>query len=43
MGLGAFVVIALLKPIWHVRYVFVFLPFHLGGLGGLLAAPRPSA
>jgi hypothetical protein len=36
-------VTALLKPLWHVRYVFVFLPFHLGGLGGLLAALRPSA
>jgi 4-amino-4-deoxy-L-arabinose transferase-like glycosyltransferase len=39
-GVGAFVVIALLKPIWHARYVLVYLPFHLGALAVLLAALR---
>jgi len=40
LGIGAFLVIASMKPIWHVRYVIVFLPFFLGGLGALLAATR---
>ncbi|MFI5404020.1 MAG: hypothetical protein ACHQ1G_13860, partial [Planctomycetota bacterium] len=39
-GVGAFAVIALLKPIWHARYVLVYLPFHLGALAVLLAALR---
>jgi 4-amino-4-deoxy-L-arabinose transferase-like glycosyltransferase len=41
-GIAAFVVIAIAKPIWHVRYVFVMLPFYLGGLAALLAALRTN-
>jgi uncharacterized membrane protein len=41
-GVAAFVLIAVVKPIWHVRYVFVLLPFYLGGLAVLLAALRTT-
>jgi 4-amino-4-deoxy-L-arabinose transferase-like glycosyltransferase len=41
-GIAAFVVVAVFKPIWHVRYVFVLLPFFLGGLAAGLAAIRTT-
>ncbi|MCK6458561.1 MAG: glycosyltransferase family 39 protein [Planctomycetes bacterium] len=42
IGLASFVAIAIFKPIWHVRYVFVLLPLYLGGLAALLAALRTT-
>lgn len=41
-GIVAFAGIALVKPIWHIRYVFVLLPFYLGGLAVLLLAFRTT-
>jgi hypothetical protein len=40
VGLGLFAAIALAKPIWHIRYVFVLVPFFLGGLAALVGALR---
>ncbi|HEX5137065.1 MAG TPA: glycosyltransferase family 39 protein [Planctomycetota bacterium] len=42
-GVGIFLLIALAKPIWHVRYVFVYLPLFLGGLAAVLVAFRGKA
>jgi hypothetical protein len=39
-GLGALVVIASWKPIWHVRYALALLPFHAGGLAVAVVALR---
>ena len=39
-ALGAYLVLTSIKPIWHVRYAVVLLPFYLGGLATLLAALR---
>ncbi len=41
-GVGFFVCVALLKPVWHVRYLLAFLPLFLLGLSlGILALRRP--